>query len=228
MLLEIERTPMGIYVVRGDTVLAHEILEHGTLDLPRNRANLQAVAPYIPEGGVVIEAGACIGDHTVIYSQMVGADGEVYAFEPHPASRQALLKNTERLSNVIVSPYGLSDCAQEVSLSMTPNVGASFVDGGEPSTPIRVQPLDNLMSLYLPRIDFIHLDAEGMEAKILTGAVNLLAKFRPVLLIEVVDRWQQRYGSSSDQLFALLDQLGYDVQPLSDNTDYYDVLCRPR
>ena len=47
----------------------------------------------VGRGQVVVEVGANIGAHTVVLSRLVGADGEVHAFEPQRIVFQALCAN---------------------------------------------------------------------------------------------------------------------------------------
>lgn len=230
MLGELIRTDMGIYIVKDDDSLGPEVAYYHTLEIPRNLSDLVVVAPVIPEGGVVIDAGACIGDHTCTYSQMVGPLGHVFAFEPHPASYQALVKNTARLNNVTAFPYALSDHWGDVELQITPNVGASFLSGETHDWPSVIVPcctLDTQLLPILSRCDFLHLDAEGTEPAILRGAHGLIARFHPVLLIEVTDQWLKRAGSSEAELLALLRGYGYDFRRLQANPAQYDVLALP-
>ena len=225
---------MGHYVVEGDIALAGIVEQASSFEYPDNLADLVYVSPLIPEGGVVIDAGACIGDQTAIYSQMVGATGHVYAFEPHPASFKALHKNTARLNNVTIYPFGLSDHVDTSPLKLAPNVGACYLEcapgcvdeyaGQFESITVSLQPLDQVLP-GLDRCDFIHLDAEGAEPAILRGATTLIERFRPSLMVEVTDRWLKRYGSSEAALIAQLRAWGYQLQSRKAPGDQYDVVA---
>jgi len=222
---ELKRTAMGIYVLEDDDSLSKYVEHYGTLEIPANHRDLTLIARLIPEGGVVIDAGACLGDHTCTYSQIVGASGQVFAFEPHPYSYDALVKNTARLNNVMTWQYALSDHFGQLELQMTPNVGASFIAADEHVWPSVVVPCCTLDTQILPilkRCDFLHLDAEGMEPAILRGARQLIEKFYPALMVEVTDQWLQRYGSSEADLFTLLEAWGYDVTPMLGRRPFYD------
>lgn len=230
--MSLTRTHMGIYVLDEDTVFSRMVEFHATLTPPDTFRELAFVSPLIPEGGVVIDAGAFIGDHTSLYSQIVGASGHVYAFEPHPVSYQALLHNTARLKNVTCEPYGLSDRFGFVSFQMAPNVGASFVDGitedDFPRSDVTLLTLDEELLPLLKRCDFIHLDAEGMELKILRGAQQMIEKFHPALLVEVTDDWLRRYGCSQQELLDWLELRDYQVTRMQTNPHQFDVVCVPR
>ena len=94
---DILRTPMGIHVLKDDTHLSRWIEREHRLDLDANIVEIAGGAHLIPEGGGGINAGAALGDHAVAYSQIVGASGHVYAFEPDPVTYEALRQNVARL-----------------------------------------------------------------------------------------------------------------------------------
>jgi hypothetical protein len=67
----------------------------------------------------------------------------------------------------------------------------------------------------LARVDFIKIDAQGAEGRILAGARALLARDRPVVLFELWPGGMAAAGSSPSELFSLLDELGYRSVRLS-------------
>lgn len=228
--MSLTRTHMGIYVLDEDTVFSRMVEFHATLTPPDTFRELAFVSPLIPEGGVVIDAGAFIGDHASLYSQIVGASGHVYAIEPHPVTVQALNKNMARFNNVSVVSTALGDEDCLSVLSMTPNLGASFigVDAEFPNTKVGMTTLDLQLLPFLDRCDFIHLDAEGMELKILRGAEQLIDRFHPALLVEVTDDWLRRYGCSQQELLDWLELRDYQVTRMQTNPNQFDVICVPR
>jgi FkbM family methyltransferase len=222
------RIPMGIYVLQEDTHLSRWVEAAGTLEIPQNLAEIASFAHLIPEGGVVIDAGACLGDHTVTYSQMVGHEGHVYAFEPHPVTYKALYLNTARLTNVTTIQAALNDVEGCAQLRCDPNIGASFLTE-EDAMPVSCRTLDSFL-LPMRRCDFLHLDAEGYEPRILRGGRKFLQRFRPAMVIEICDQHLRRAGSSEAELMALLHELGYDVHavPSHIEPELRDVMCLPR
>lgn len=229
---DLVRLPMGHYVIDGDNGVSKLVAEHGTFAYPANLRDLAACAYAIPAGGVVIDAGACIGDQTALYAQMVGASGHVHACEPHPGSYQALIKNTGHLRTVTQYPVALGDQTIVASLWQSPtNIGASYVSDASPdgfeAAPVTVATIDDLFH-DLTRLDFIHLDAEGYEPQILRGGMATIAKFKPVMMVEVTDDWLKRHGSSSMALLKQLGDLGYHTLiQLQQNMGQFDVLAIP-
>lgn len=220
------RTSMGVYVLNEDTCLSRWIENENRLDLEMNITEIQSFAHLIPEGGVVVDAGANIGDHAITYSQIVGSLGVVYAFEPHPLAYKALVLNMARFRNVNTFELGLSDRRSRQSFTLDPNSGASYVsDKG--ITKIDVVALDEFLLPRLLRCDFVHLDAEGLEPRILRGARKLIDQFHPVLVVEVCDKHLRRAGASEVELLELLHEMGYRVEAIPSHIEpeLRDVIC---
>ena len=62
------KTKEGIHVLKNDSHLSRWIEEHGRLDIAAHEISF--FAKYIPQGGVMVDAGACLGDHTETYAQL--------------------------------------------------------------------------------------------------------------------------------------------------------------
>lgn len=221
--------PNGLAVVEGDHYASRRVEEHGCLNVDDGLIN--QVKQHIPVGGVVLDIGACLGDHAITYSRLVGPSGFVHAFEPNPIAFECLQYNLTENQNVTQHPIALSDkttCGRvEIGVGFEHNLGASrFIEGNNGL--ITAQPLDSYLTLN--RLDFIKIDAEGSEPKILRGAAKTIAKFRPVILIEVNAHQLRALGSSKEELLSILGNMGYNVAPVFSDyyAEEYDAICLPR
>lgn len=220
------KTPQGHYVLAQDSHLSRWVEEQGRLNIAEEQ--IAFYAEHIPEGGVVLDAGACIGDHTATYARLVGGNGAVLALEPNPAAYQALHLNFEGNPVVNTMNCGLSDACGSALMKREYNIGASFVsvDG---DTAIGLVTID---SLSLRKLDFMHLDCEGMEFHVLRGGEKTIAIFRPVIVLEVGHEALKRAGGSTEELMALIDELGYDWREIEPHHGPHlpqrDIICFPR
>lgn len=179
--------------------------------------------PLIPPDGIVLDVGAHAGQFTKLFAAMV-PEGHVHAFEPGSYALSILrtVMSFRRLSNVTVHACGLGD-ASEVDVLNVPikgsgsvGFGLSYVGdshGSERQTvteEIIVRRLDEVvMECRIPRVDFIKLDIEGSEMRMLAGARETLSRFSPALFIELVNDNLARRGDSIETLTGFLFDLGY-------------------
>jgi FkbM family methyltransferase len=217
----------GIAVLENglDNLLSRWVERDGDLQKydPRIRSVL---LPMIPVGGVVIDGGACIGDHTTAYAEKVGRWGQVFAFEPYANSFQCLLHNTRDMPQVVALPLGLGETFARCSLKVsTYNAGLTHFDEAHGSG-FPVVPLD---FFEFRRVDYIKLDLEGYELKALRGATVTIRKHRPLIVVETGPQLE-RVGDSHDEMVSLMAEWNYRCEDLPrerPGDSVYDVLFRP-
>ncbi len=217
-------TEEGWAVIEGDTYLSNDIIMQKRLDVAKDF--LEQFRQYIPDGGVVVDVGASLGDYTATFSEMVGEDGSVFAFEPNPCTFECLVWNVRGLANVDTYSHGLGDIeARDVDVIIdSNNIGASrltYDQAGE----IKVFPLDS-HTFHTERLDFLKIDAEGWEPLILDGAYETINRFRPVMLIEVNTWPLGKMGFNAESIFSRLDALNYKFDRF--DGPYGDILCVPK
>lgn len=159
------------------------------------------ISEYVPEKNVVVQAGGNCGFYPKQYAKLFKT---VYTFEPEWLNFHCLSRNvTER--NVIKSQSCLGDKPGLVYMNVNyKNVGKTHVDG--PGT-VPVSLIDNLA---LTECNLIHLDIEGYEYFALLGAINTIKSFRPVIVIEMWDSLDNRFGESiNQQTTDLMSELNY-------------------
>jgi hypothetical protein len=97
----------------------------------------------------------------------------------------------------------------------TGNSGSSSLssaNAGDSGTPYTVhgRRLDDVVrELGLQRIDVLKADVEGAEVLVLSGARDVLTRFRPTLILEVVPGQLENMGTSVQALEGLLASVGY-------------------
>ncbi|OHB71787.1 MAG: hypothetical protein A2V70_04570 [Planctomycetes bacterium RBG_13_63_9] len=139
------------------------------------------------------DIGAHLGVHTVWLSRLVGAAGRVCAFEPNPAVLAPLHRTVERLDNVSLHPFALSDRSGRCDLFVPGDESmASLADwtNGEHGNIRKVSAtsrcIDDLVEdQTIPQPNFIKCDVEGGELAVFRGARNTLNRPEsPILMFE--------------------------------------------
>lgn len=136
-------------------------------------------------GDHIIDAGACTGESTAVFSLVAGNDGRVHAFDPIADHVDILNHNVLQFEtqNTEVHAFGISD-ANYTSPPLringySPGFRADF-------SKIPTRTIDFLVnSGIVKKVDFIKMDIEGSEAAALLGARQTIAKFKPKLAISL-------------------------------------------
>jgi FkbM family methyltransferase len=185
---------------------------------------------FLKEGSTFIDVGAHIGFYSMLSSHLVGSGGKVYSFEPTPWTFELLKKNTLGMGNVKIFNLGASDTDGEMSFSdYGPGYGA-YNSASTEGTMLTFQPkkiiaktvgLDSFFKQNNIRPDFIKLDAEGFEYKILNGLSETLRTVRPIITLEMAgdEKWSKNRRISTDIL------LGAKYEPYCMTDDGFIKSC---
>ncbi len=175
-----------IVVDANDLFIGRSVSE-GTYE-PANVAILQRL---ISPGDLVADVGANIGFFTVLAAKCAGTEGTVLSFEPIEHNYRLLEKTLARnhLSNVSLYPIALNDRAGELEFLQWErrNSGSFHIlkesrswDGARYK--VQAQRFDDVFDGE--RLDFVKIDVEGAEGRVLDGMQRSLARFRPHVLFE--------------------------------------------
>ena len=168
----------------------------------------------IRPGDTVLDIGANLGVYTTILSRIVGKDGTVWAFEPQSDVYHELTRATRNNPQVRVFQLALSDRSRMVQITVPKICGllpepalASVESSVEVMMPSEANcvPLDS-MTMELERLSFIKVDIEGHEIAFLEGARQTIARFRPWIQLEWLDR-----NRPANFLSTWLDQHNYEA-----------------
>jgi FkbM family methyltransferase len=143
--------------------------------LPVRRRSIELCA----KRGTAVDVGANVG----LWSRdLVKHFAQVVAFEPVAIFRECLEKNVTG-TNFVVSPLALGDQDTQATMIITEgNTGHSHLDPTKMGTgDVQVVRLDNLNMLD---IDYIKIDCEGYEYRVLQGAEQTIKRCRPVVVVE--------------------------------------------
>ncbi len=178
------------------------------------------VKKYYKEGTDILDIGANIGTHTLLFSEI----GPVHSFEPlyHAVVTQNVKSNSLK-NPVKVYPYALSDEAQVRNMYLPrrmphglKNYGGSSMHLNETaahsSTPVPVE-CKTLDEVYNGVPSVIKMDVENHEPYVLRGAINTIKTHKPAIIIEI-----SNYETS--EVPKILQSFGYTNYTTPDNSNY--------
>lgn len=164
-----------------------------------------------------IDIGANIGYHSIYMSKKFK---QVYSFEPQKEIFNILNLNIKKnnITNIITYNNAVGNENKEIKLSCSNNSIHNSIkkideDGCESVNMVR---LDNIQELN--NISYIKIDVEGYEYNVLLGAINLIKKYRPIIIFEEHNDIKTYVTPNS---IKLLEKLNYEVIRLLPYVDDY-------
>lgn len=171
---------------------------------------------YVKKNTNVIDVGAHIGTHTVLFAKLLKGTGTVWAFEPQKKLFVELNANlfANHIEHVKTFRYAVGERTGKIEMDppVYGNEGGTHVGkGGDKAD------LVTLDGLHIKNVSFIKIDVEHYEDNVLDGAVQTIKKYRPVILCEIMGGYQFETAPAHVQTRILktitkLKGLGYDVR----------------
>lgn len=176
---------------------------------------------HLKPGATFLDAGANVGFYSLIASGLVGKDGAVLAVEADPYNASRLAANVElnKMTNVRVVNFGLSDQAETLRLGRDTSGnrgGNSFLSNSPEGVTVPCETLtDILLSEKVRKLDGAKMDIEGFEFKVLR---KFFADGNPSLwpgfwIIEINPTFDKKINGD---VLRLLEEHGYDLTPVSE------------
>jgi len=206
------RIDNDIATIAEDQFIGKWVRQTGRLD--HDRWLLDKIKPRVG-GGVCLDIGAYIGDHTIAYARWFDT---VVAFEPCTEAFQCLKHNVAAAGNVICVNAALATHAGYGFMrNDAANPGANKVSqhGDIPVTFINAEIFD------FTALTYIKIDVEGAECNVLRSLVGQIVKHKPKLLIE-----QRACDGNERAVEMFLNDLGYRYEPIQGKKgEQYDLWC---
>ncbi len=160
-------------------------------------------------GMAVVDIGANYGLYTLSCARRVGPEGRVWAYEPASLPRTCLDRSivANQLPQVRLTGAAISNHCGTARLGIAANAELNRLD--ESSTQYETVPLttiDSESARWDRPVDFMKIDAEGEEVRILDGAAQFFTRNDPLLMLEY-------HESQTDNLPLLtaLERLGMSI-----------------
>lgn len=160
------------------------------------------------ENALVLDIGAHIGEFAIAASQYAG---KVICFEPDPAARSALIKNTAEINNIEVRPIALSNRTGKTKFYVATEHADSSLFRPEvftESIEIDAFRLDDLsISVEQYKRVVLKMDAEGFEPEVLEGGLKWI---KSNLQLAAIDVAPERAGSDTyREVKSILESAGF-------------------
>jgi len=184
----------------NDTVMSHHV--SGVF---YEEEELHLISEFYT-GGAILDVGANVGNHSVFFSKVMGAD-IVLPFEPNVMTRNVLLINLllNECQNIDKQfceiALGTHSCFLETVVESENNLGGATLQPSDTAS-IRCLRGDDIFAARA--FSFIKIDVEGMELDVLEGLSASIERWRPTMFVEVFD-------SRFPQFKAWCDNRDYEI-----------------
>jgi FkbM family methyltransferase len=183
-----------------------------------------AIASHLFPGAIALDIGANIGAHALPMAKQAAPGGCVYAIEPTSWAFGRLVANKNLNPELEDSLRPINAALTDGSTPIPQQIHSSWDLFGADVHPVHggslrsakdatVTTLDALVkSLGLSRIDFVKMDVDGFECKVLRGARDTFTRLRPTMILELAPGVLAEHGDSLETLLSLLKDFGYSLK----------------
>jgi len=177
----------------------------------KGEPGIHLLPEIVPRGRMAIDVGCSVGLYARALSSLAP---QVIGFEANPATaalaKKAARRNVEIVNVALSANAGGARLRVPFSARGRPIPDLATIEPG-----LKVAGASHIVEVSTRRLDdydypdcgFIKIDAEGHEQAVLEGAVQLLRRRRPVLMIELDENLNP---GTIGRVRALLEPLGYD------------------
>jgi len=183
----------------------------------------------------VFDVGANIGYYTLLMALALRGRGRVHAFEPAPMVYSALKRNASlnHLPNLVLNPGALADRNGTMDLFLPADgawSNASLIEHFTAQDRRIAAPAMRFDSYCgreaIDRVDLVKLDVEGAELSVLKGMGELLLKWRPDIICEVLEPFAKEldgfFADTPYRKFLITDDRLEPASRLDANPRYRD------
>lgn len=193
---------------------------------------LELVDRVVREGDTVIDIGANYGLWAYYMSRAVGRTGKVWSFEPIPFTARTFRLigralgwsgNVELVNKGCGEKAGRIEFTVPVQSGIAISAGLVHMAGRRDQRPgkevhARFDKTKNVeceviaLDEFLPdveRVSLLKCDIEGADLFAMRGARKLLAKHKPVVVIEITPWFLEGFGLSVNDVYGFFEELGY-------------------
>jgi len=224
--LDLYKTPIGSYFVPSDA--PNDIV------IRRMRAGkvfeeeiIEAVRPYVRSDSVVLDVGANFGQMSLLFSDLVGPGGHVYAFEADDFICYVLKLNIaiNRKTNISAIDRAVYDTCDEIlkyprqDFARFESYGSYGIDpNASEGRAVKTITIDSL-GIEAP-ISVIKVDIQGSDIFALRGAVETIRRHQPAIIFEYEEQFQAAFKTSARDYDEFIRNIGYRAHKVVNGINY--------
>lgn len=171
--------------------------------------------------GIIVNIGANIGFFSVHLANLFPKN-KIIAIEPNPEAFDLLKKNislNNLSSNIECVNVCISDKSGSIPFTIIPgkseysSIGSINFDVVQHDIRKIIQVDSKRLNdlVYDKKLELIFMDVEGAEDLVIKGSVDLISKYRPIIISECADLFLPKFNSNAKKFIERLTNLNYTV-----------------
>jgi FkbM family methyltransferase len=209
-------------VLSGDMLIAAALAKEGAWAA----SDIEIFRQHIREGDFVIDVGANFGHHSIVFSSLVGPNGNVLSVEAQRVMYQLVNANAVLNGARNMVPIHAAAGPERGTVTMYPisydgeaNFGALAINREDSENweeqhgeNVQQWTLDEIAESLFPgrKPSFIKIDVQAYELFVLQGMETILSSTRPTLFTEISPFWMAKAGYDYREIYRLLKAKGYE------------------
>ena len=144
------------------------------------------ISQHLTKESVFFDIGANVGYFSLL-AAVCSSAGSVHSFEPdkHTLTFSKSIKQLNQLSNWTINNEGVGETTETLYYKTGPTTTTGTIVTGS-GVPIKITSVDDYVKKkQLDRVDMIKIDVEGFGGYVLRGAVDTIAKYQPIIIMEI-------------------------------------------
>lgn len=193
---------------------------------------------------IIIDIGANVGYYSLLAAKNIERNkGKIFAFEPVNKTfirlGENILLNKIDCISIYKKAISNENSSIKINVGNDENWGMSSINSHEhlssESEIVECETLDTFCnSVNISQVDLIKIDVEGAEYNVLQGMEKAIEKYKPEVLIEVLDQHLNRQNISSENVFNFFWGKGYtsyliikngELQQISEAKSHQGLIC---
>lgn len=224
--LMLHKTKTGNYYLPTDApddVIACAIMANKIFD-----ENIYKLAKeYIKKNSTVLDVGSNFGQMAILFSELTGDNGKVYAFDANDFVFQILTKNIEANNKKNITPIfgAVHNIPKEYLYFPAPDLNkystyGSFGIDYKNNQGMQV-PTVTIDSLNIQEpISFMKIDIQGGDLYAMQGAVNTITKNKMPILFEYEYTFENQMPHNFQDYVDFVNQIHYKFAKVIDGQNY--------
>ena len=181
-----------------------------------SNSDIEYIKQYLKKGDTYVDIGANIGHLALAASNFVGNNGTTVAIEGNKKI-SAFLKKNIQLNKKNISVFSCI-IGESCGVAGIENRKADDMNQVTENGTQRMLDLDTICQ-NLDNINLLKIDVEGYELRVLKGGTKTLTKTDNIF-IEIIDHLLEKFSSSSNQIFAFLNDNDFILDRKISNSNY--------